>query len=379
MPDVVIVGGGPVGLLLAILLAQRHVDVVVLEARTEGSAHSRAIGIHPPAVRVLEAAGIAAEAIRRGVPITHGEVLCDGRVLGSLDFAEAGAAYPFVLSLPQRETEALLRDRLKELAPDAVRRGARVTGVLQHGAGADVSLEDGSRLGASFVVGADGTRSAVRAASGIGWSPRGDRVDYVMADFPDDTGHPERALLFFERGGVVESFPLPQGERRWVAMTDREWTGATSAELAELIAERTGLRSEPGTGAVSAFSVRQHLAPRMVVGSSGAGRGRGPRDQPDRRAGHEPGLARRADAGSGHRDRAAGRPLRPRPLRPGAASLGRDRLASGSVQHGNGQARVRRAAGRPECAGALARRTADAGAGGAGVHDAVVVRPAMVE
>ncbi|KQQ94398.1 hypothetical protein ASF62_09805 [Leifsonia sp. Leaf325] len=266
MPDVVVVGGGPVGLLLAILLAQRQVDVVVLEARTEGSAHSRAIGIHPPAVRVLEAAGIAAEAIRRGVPITHGEVLCDGRVLGSLDFAEAGAAYPFVLSLPQRETEALLRERLKELAPDAVRRGARVTGVLQHGAGADVSLEDGSSVSASFVVGADGTRSAVRAASGIGWSPRGDRVDYVMADFPDDTGHPERALLFFERGGVVESFPLPQGERRWVAMTDREWTGATSAELAELIAERTGMRPQPGAGAVSAFSVRQHLASRMVTG-----------------------------------------------------------------------------------------------------------------
>ncbi|TFV99670.1 FAD-dependent oxidoreductase [Leifsonia flava] len=266
MPDVVLVGGGPVGLLLAILLAQRHVDVAVLEARTEGSAHSRAIGIHPPAVRVLEAAGIAAEAIGRGVPITHGEVLCDGRVLGSLDFAEAGAAYPFVLSLPQRETEALLRDRLKELAPDAVRRGARVMGVRQHGAGADVLLEDGSSVSASFVVGADGTRSAVRAASGIGWSPRGDRVDYVMADFPDDTGHPERALLFFERGGVVESFPLPQGERRWVAMTDREWTGVTSAELAELIAERTGMRSEPGTGVVSTFSVRQHLASRMVSG-----------------------------------------------------------------------------------------------------------------
>src|SRR4051794_8518135 len=82
MPDVVIVGGGPVGLLLAILLAQRHVDLVVLEGRTEGSAHSRAIGIHPPAVRVLESAGVAREAIRRGVPITRGEVRCDGRVLG---------------------------------------------------------------------------------------------------------------------------------------------------------------------------------------------------------------------------------------------------------------------------------------------------------
>ena len=266
MPDVVVVGGGPVGLLLAILLAQLRIEVVVLEARTEGSEHSRAIGIHPPAVRVLETAGVAAEAIRRGVPITHGEVRCDGRVLGSLDFAEAGAAHPFVLSLPQRETEALLRERLAELAPDAVRRGERVAGVRQHGAGVEVALEGGRSISASFVVGADGTRSVVRAASGIDWAAHGDSVDYVMADFPDDTGHADRALLFFERGGVVESFPLPRGQRRWVAMTDREWGEATSAELAELIVDRTGVRTQPGAGAVSAFSVRQHLASRMVAG-----------------------------------------------------------------------------------------------------------------
>ena len=266
MPDVVVVGGGPVGLLLAILLAQRAVDVVVLEARTEGSAHSRAIGIHPPAVRVLATAGIAEEAISRGVPITHGEVRCDGRVLGSLDFAEAGAEYPFVLSLPQRETEALLRERLAQLAPDAVSRGRRVTEVREHDDGVEVTLEDGRTITTSFVVGADGTRSVVRAASGIDWLARGDRVDYVMADFPDDTGHADRALLFFERGGVVESFPLPHGERRWVAMTDRDWAGATSEQLADLIEERTGMRSEPGPGEVSAFSVRQHLASRMAGG-----------------------------------------------------------------------------------------------------------------
>lgn len=260
------VGGGPVGLLLAVLLAQQGVDVVVLEARVDGSAHSRAIGIHPPALGVLESAGIADDAIGRGVPITAGEVRCDGRVLGSLDFAEAGAAYPFVLSLPQRETEALLRVRLRQLAPDAVRRGVRVTGVLQRSDGVDVVLDDGSAVAASFVIGADGSRSVVRAASGIQWLARGDRLDYVMADFPDDTGHGERALLFFERGGVVESFPLPHGERRWVAMTDRAWTGVTSQQLAGLIEDRTGMRTTPGPGAVSAFSVRQHLATSMAVG-----------------------------------------------------------------------------------------------------------------
>jgi 2-polyprenyl-6-methoxyphenol hydroxylase-like FAD-dependent oxidoreductase len=54
--EVAIIGAGPVGLTLACLLAQRSVGVVVLEARTERSPHSRAIGIHPPAFDVLASA-----------------------------------------------------------------------------------------------------------------------------------------------------------------------------------------------------------------------------------------------------------------------------------------------------------------------------------
>lgn len=265
MRDVVIVGAGPVGSLLAILLAQRGVSVEVVEARATGSAHSRAIGIHPPAIEALARAGVADAALDRGIPITHGQVLCDGSVLGSLDFVEAGAAYPFVLSLPQRHTEGLLADRLEQVAPGAVRRGVRFTGMIDHGDRVTVDTDAGP-ITARYVVGADGARSTVRSVAGIGWTARGDRRHYVMADYDDDLAHPHRALLYFERGGVVESFPLPESRRRWVAMTDRDWSGAGSADLADLIGDRTGVRPPTGGGPVSAFSVRQHLAARMVLG-----------------------------------------------------------------------------------------------------------------
>ena len=74
------------------------------------------------------------------------------------------------------------------------------------------------------------------------------------------------AVLYFESGGVVESFPLPGGRRRWVAMTDGLATDATSADLAAIIRDRTGVALPPSTDPPSPFSVRQCLADRMLAG-----------------------------------------------------------------------------------------------------------------
>src|SRR5690625_4263595 len=110
--EVLIVGGGPCGLLLAALLAQRGVDVVVLERRLEPSAHSRAIGLHPPAVNALGAVGLAGRAVAEGAPIAGGQARSRGRLLGSLTFERAWPQRPYVLALPQSRTETLLAERL---------------------------------------------------------------------------------------------------------------------------------------------------------------------------------------------------------------------------------------------------------------------------
>ena len=65
MRDVVIVGGGPVGILLGCLLAVRGVDVEVLEQRFQPSMRSRAIGIHPPSLGTLAQIGVADDLIAR--------------------------------------------------------------------------------------------------------------------------------------------------------------------------------------------------------------------------------------------------------------------------------------------------------------------------
>lgn len=235
-------------MLAAVLLAQHGVDVVVLEQRTEISPRPRAIGIHPPAVLALAEAGI--DVSREGERITGGEARSAGRVLGRMEFRDPG-----VWALPQQRVERMLRDRLEQLRPGALRLGERVEGLRRE---RDAVVLGGVDVRAGLVIGADGLDSTVRASAGIGWRSRPGRAIYAMADV-DDERHPGLAVLSFERGGVVETFPLPGGRRRWVALIADERAGHA---LADTVAERTGQSIAEGT--VSVFTARQHIAERCV-------------------------------------------------------------------------------------------------------------------
>ncbi|MDN6350990.1 MAG: FAD-dependent monooxygenase, partial [Yaniella sp.] len=126
-----IAGGGPAGLVLACLLAMDGVDVVVLERRNQPRTHSRAIGLHPPALAVLNRIGLESFALTEGTRVHAGTAYSRGRRLGALSFEEAWPHRPFVLTLPQNRTEALLSQRLKQLAPGALQSGWELTGFTE--------------------------------------------------------------------------------------------------------------------------------------------------------------------------------------------------------------------------------------------------------
>lgn len=276
--DVAVVGGGPVGVFLAVLLAQAGISVQVLEQRLARSGHSRAIGIHPPALEALAVAGVAGPMSREGVQIRRGEARSSGRPVAAADFAAVSTRFPYVLTLPQLRTEAMLEARLRELDPAALVRGAQVTGlhddggrVLLHGtlAGGSGGADGAADFAASarIVVAADGARSGLRRLRGINSRIRTLPDTYLMGDFADDTGDGPLAVLYLEPGGIVESFPLPGGIRRWVAHTDTLLAGAAAEDLSRLVADRTGVRPDPRTATMlSAFSVRTALARQLVHG-----------------------------------------------------------------------------------------------------------------
>jgi 2-polyprenyl-6-methoxyphenol hydroxylase-like FAD-dependent oxidoreductase len=272
--DVIIVGGGPVGLYLAASLLQEGVSVRVLEQRTERNVHTRAIGIHPPALEALDQVRVAAAMVREGVQIRTGMAISSGKTLGTMSFAGVSKDFPFVLALPQHRTEQLLEERVLALDSGAIVRGVRVTGVDDDGGRTAVVVEPSAEakacrgdFEASLVVAADGARSRLRGALGVPVLAKAYPDHYLMGDFADAGHHGQTAVLFLEREGIVESFPLPGGLRRWVVRLGQPAGTADAAHLARLVQRRTGILPDVETNCMlSAFSVRSTLARRTVAG-----------------------------------------------------------------------------------------------------------------
>src|SRR5215212_7995160 len=132
--DIVVVGAGPTGLLLAGDLAAAGVPVTVLERRPEQENNlTRAFAVHARTLEVLDARGLADELVPRGARVGEVQFLRRLRVgLSSLP-----SRYPFLLVTPQYEVERLLEER-------AVKHGARILrGVAVEGLRQDV---DGVKL-----------------------------------------------------------------------------------------------------------------------------------------------------------------------------------------------------------------------------------------
>lgn len=270
-PEILIVGAGPVGLLLACRLAQFGVPFQVVERQMAVSTHSRAIGIHPPSLERLSELGLAEVFIEQGVKVTGGVAVGDERVLGRLSFDDLPGPFPFALSLPQAETEALLEAELLRRRPGCLRRGLAVEGVVLEGEGArvrarrpDDSIEE---LACRFLIGCDGKGSLVRRAADIPFEGHPYSDTYVMGDFADNTDFGPEARLFLTAAGLVESFPLPRGRRRWVVRTSQYQARPELSVFCGWVQERTGhaLEGQP-CFMLSPFGIQRYLARSLVSG-----------------------------------------------------------------------------------------------------------------
>ena len=262
--DVLIAGAGPVGLLLACLLVQDGLRVVVCERRTAADERTRAIGIHRPGLDALDAAGIGAPVRAEALRLEGGEVRSRRRTVATLAF---GPDRP-VLILPQPRTDALLRARMQELSADALIPGCTVRAVRETAdavAVAAETLHGPRRFTASTVVVADGVRSGLRDDLGIGWRRRAGHASYAMLDVLDEEQR-TRAVLHCEPAGLVESFPLPGGRRRWV-VRDGADAPRTAEDFRAVIESRTGIDIAPlPDAAPSSFMAAQHRAERLHRG-----------------------------------------------------------------------------------------------------------------
>ena len=167
MADVLVVGSGPTGMMLAGELALAGVEVSVIERRPDAElVGSRAGGFHSRTIEILDQRGIAERFLAAG---RTAQTARFGTTV--LDIGDFPTRHPYGLGLWQNRIEPLMAAWIDELGV-AVHRGCEVTGLRQDPAGVDVRLADGGTVRTAWLVGADGGRSVIRKSAGIdfpGW------------------------------------------------------------------------------------------------------------------------------------------------------------------------------------------------------------------
>jgi 2-polyprenyl-6-methoxyphenol hydroxylase-like FAD-dependent oxidoreductase len=268
-PEVLIVGAGPVGLFLAILLARRGVRVQIVDQERRPATRSYALALHPGSLRLLDAAGLAGEIVERGHRMDR-VVLYDGTErCAEIDLGTLPSPYPCAVVLPQQVLEGLLESRFEREGGRVLWRH-RVAELHLGGGGAVALIERLSRDGdaveetrpvrPAVVIGTDGHHSIVRRALRASYvemsPPELFAVFELVADAPPS---PEIRVVLDDAGAAVlysiggnrfrwsfeidpvqwEEFVEPRFKRRvFDAMDDDPFPYLVRERLQELIARR---------------------------------------------------------------------------------------------------------------------------------------------
>jgi 2-polyprenyl-6-methoxyphenol hydroxylase-like FAD-dependent oxidoreductase len=217
--NVVVVGAGPSGLVVAGDLALAGVDVTVLERRTEG-VQSRAGTILPRVLELLDARGLAQAFLDRARTIMANPLFRTHMWAGMkpVEWRHLESRFGYRLILPQNVTEELLTEHALACGV-TIRRGVTVDAVTDRGTHVEVGMRDteGARstVTCAYLVGCDGGRSAVREQIGIDSAGHGPTFTGIVADIAMDSPWPDGRRILDNEHGWLASFPFGAGVTRF--------------------------------------------------------------------------------------------------------------------------------------------------------------------
>jgi 3-(3-hydroxy-phenyl)propionate hydroxylase len=199
---VVVVGAGPVGLSLAIDLAQRGQGVVLLDDADRVGEGSRAICFSKRSLEFWDRLGIGSRMVDKGVVWSVGRIFHGASQLYQFDLLpEQGHKRPAFINLQQFHAEAYLVDRVQELAGIDLRWRNKVIGLEQRNDRAILTIEtpDGPyRIGANYVVACDGARSSLRQMAGAEFTGKVFEDQFLIADVRMAAEFPTERWFWFD-------------------------------------------------------------------------------------------------------------------------------------------------------------------------------------
>jgi 2-polyprenyl-6-methoxyphenol hydroxylase-like FAD-dependent oxidoreductase len=222
--EVLIVGAGPTGLVLALWLNRLGVRVRVIDKVAEPGTTSRALAVHARTLEFYRCLGMADEVLRNGLPLNVANLWAKGRRAGRVGFFDLGeglSPFPYVIIYPQDVHERMLIEQLAAVGVRVERPtelvdfrddGRGVTARLRHADGAEETCR------ADYLAGCDGARSTVRELLGVGFAGSTYAHVFYVADV--EAGGPvmNRELnLALDTSDFLAVFPLVRpGNARFI-------------------------------------------------------------------------------------------------------------------------------------------------------------------
>ncbi len=219
--DVLIVGAGPTGLMLANQLARRGIHALVVDRNPGPSIQTKALGVQARTLEIYSRLGIAERALELGTRATGASMWVQGRRAARVPLGDIGrdlSPYPFLLILGQDDNERLLGEALRDRGM-TVQWNTELVGLAQTPEHVSTSVKraDGSilEITADWVAGCDGAHSAVRSLSQIAFPGAPYEHVFFVAD-TQMTGPmvPGELNVYLWRGGFHLFFPM-RGSDHW--------------------------------------------------------------------------------------------------------------------------------------------------------------------
>jgi 2-polyprenyl-6-methoxyphenol hydroxylase-like FAD-dependent oxidoreductase len=222
---VIIIGAGPTGLTAGIELARRGVRVEIIDKKELGSTLSRAVGINPCSLKILEASGVTEKLLAQGIPYYAAHIYHADKPWVTLKLTDASPmqyGYNFMLGLPQDETETILREAFIKL-DGVIHYNTELKHITQEDNAVSITTNQGGKLKGDYLIGADGAHSMTRQCINIPSKHIELPETWSIADIDahDKTIKNSVSLYLLKHGRMAFIAPIGEHRFRLISNTKR--------------------------------------------------------------------------------------------------------------------------------------------------------------